>query len=136
MIKLSNGQYVPKSKIIQSGFYSQDFTVRILQSGFYTSLIDSFGDQVEIPMSNTIPNSVNQDYINFLHHGQGKNQQQLKLCLQHCSLIGDSSYLYYCATQLLHNYSSYKSIIDDLNSNLKRQLYLCFPLPFSPTYLS
>jgi len=75
------------------------------------------------------------DYVNFLAPNKNNDKQLLRECLQQCSLFGDQEYLWYCVKKLLFNYDDYKDLVDDVNDNLKRDIYLHFPYHLIPKLL-
>jgi len=117
-IQLGNGYSVPTDKVMKSDLY-----------GGMLSMCD---DIQCLPVTDAVSEFAVQDYVNFLNQKVNKNKQQFKSCLQHCSLLGDKDYLWYTVKQLLTSYTAYKDILEDINPNLKRDIYLHFPLPLIP----
>jgi len=118
-IQLGNGYSVPTNEVMKSELY-----------GGMMSVCDDIDC---LPVTDAVSEFAVQDYVNFLNQKANKTKQQLKSCLQHCSLLGDKDYLWYNVKQLLAmSILNQKDILEGLNDNLLRDIYLHFPLPLIP----
>jgi len=115
---------------------------KIKNTLLFGSMFDTFtyhDTKIQLPISSTeLTSEAIKNYIDFIDDSKSeRRRKKLKSCLQLCSLIGDFDYLRYCVeTQLLRHYSYYKSILDELNDNLKYDMYLFFPFSLIPESLT
>jgi len=92
-------------------------------------------NNIILPVVECVSKEAIEDYIDFLQPSNNRNKRLLKECFKHCSIVGDEDYLLYNVKRLLSQYSSYKDILDDLNANQLRDIYLLFPLSLIPNEL-
>jgi len=105
----------------------------------YGSLLETIdsdnSNNIVLPVVECVSKEAIEDYIDFLQPSNDRNKRLLKECLKNCSIVGDADYLLYNVKRLLVEYTSYKDILDDVNHNLLRDIYLLFPLSLIPDNL-
>lgn len=101
-------------------------------SDLYGSVMNHY-ESMQVPTS--VAKEAFDDYVQWITSDKNNKKQKLKSCFEHCSLIGHDEYLRHCVQKLLKHYNEYKDVLDELNENVKRDIYLNFPLLLIPDHI-
>lgn len=103
---------------------------KIRKGDYYRSVMDMFGGE-EVMAPTGVSETVVSHYAQFLNR-KTISKEELKQCFLHYFLIGDKDYLDYCVGELLDNHEFYWDIVNDFHPELKRDIYLKYPLDLIP----
>jgi hypothetical protein len=120
--------------------YNRSYTVtrqQLSSCHLFSGLLSDYKDLQSIPIPDNTPSTVMDDYVNFITKTD-MSRQHLKQCLEFAHLIDDRKYFQHLISILLKSWSScdYKTIVDELNDDLKEELYYHFPHELLPQNIS
>jgi len=97
-------------------------------STLFSTLLEEYGELEKVPID------INDVYILFLLKQKAITPEQLLNAFKFCHLIQDSKFLEFLVELWLQCWSTHKHIIDDMNDNLKMDIYKLIPLALVPTH--
>lgn len=103
---------------------------KLQQTEYYKTSMDMFDSEIPVPAG--VTQSALFDYLQFFDSEPKKKRQRLKECFLHYFLIGDVKYLHHCVKKLLKHYWDYKVMLNELNQDLQREIYLNIPWVYVP----